>query len=233
MIDSPLDETDASLAGAIEALLFVSDEPVSLAVLSSMIGVDAKRTRSALEELESRLLREGSGIRLREVAGGWRLYTHPRYHDLLERYVLSWDTRRLSQAAIETLAVIAYAQPVTRAAIASIRGVNSDSSVHSLVEKGLVKEAGRDDSSPGQPVLYATTKAFLEKFGLASAADLPAIEGFAPDERTRALIKERLGVVSPQDDAATFGEDDEAGFASDFSEGYGNRTCEGGAVHGR
>ena len=87
-------------------------------------------------ELRDQLEGENRGIQLREVAGGWRLYTHPAYHELIERYVLSWDTRKLSQAAMETLAIVAYLQPVTRSGVASVRGVNSDSSINSLVEKG-------------------------------------------------------------------------------------------------
>ncbi|MBR2521520.1 MAG: SMC-Scp complex subunit ScpB, partial [Coriobacteriales bacterium] len=130
-------------------------------------------------------------IQLREVAGGWRLYTHPAYHDIVEKYVLSWDTQKLSQAALEALAVIAYNQPATRAMVSSIRGVNSDGVIASLVEKGLVREAGRD-TTPGQPILYATTKTFLEKFGLKSLTQLPMLEDFAPNEETRELIRERL-----------------------------------------
>ena len=133
------------------------------------------------------------------MAGGWRLESHPRYHELIEKYVLSWDTRRLSQAALETLAVVAYCQPITRNGVASVRGVSSDSSINSLVEKGLLREAGTQDA-PGNPVLYATTTTFLEKFGLRSVADLPPLESFAPDEETRAFIAERLNIVRPEDE---------------------------------
>lgn len=189
---------DSHIPAAIEALLFVSDEPVGALVLADMLEVDVETVQKALDVLRERLSDEESGVQLREVAGGWRLYTHPRYHALIEKYVISWDTRRLSQAALETLAVIAYCQPITRAGIASVRGVNSDSPVNSLVEKGLVREAGKDSSSPGQPMLYATTRSFLEKFGLASVRDLPDIDQFAPDEESRELIRERLGVTRSQ-----------------------------------
>lgn len=134
---------DSHIPAAIEALLFVSDEPVGALVLADMLEVDVETVQKALDVLRERLSDEESGVQLREVAGGWRLYTHPRYHALIEKYVISWDTRRLSQAALETLAVIAYCQPITRAGIASVRGVNSDSPVNSLVEKGLVREAGQ------------------------------------------------------------------------------------------
>ncbi len=183
--------TEENLTGAIEAMLFVTDEPVSALVLADMLECDASAADAALRALAERREREGAGIQLREVAGGWRLYTHPAYHELIERYVLSWDTRKLSAAAMETLAIIAYTQPVTRAGVASVRGVNSDSSINSLVEKGLVKEVGTADT-PGNPVLYGTTRVFLEKFGLRSVADMPDIAEFAPDAETRALIADRL-----------------------------------------
>jgi segregation and condensation protein B len=133
------------------------------------------------------------GFQLREVAGGWRLYSHPAYHELIEKYVLSWDTRRLSQAALETLAIIAYGQPITRQGISSIRGVNSDSSVNSLIDKGLVRESGTADA-PGYPMTYSTTRTFLEKFGLRDTGDLPDLEGFAPDEETSQLLREGLSM---------------------------------------
>ena len=181
----------AQLPGAIEAMLFVTDEPVGVIELADMLEVDPKLVEQALVDLREKLEREHRGIQLREVAGGWRLYTHPAYHDLVEKYVLSWDTRKLSQAAMETLAIVAYLQPCTRAGVASVRGVNSDSSINSLVEKGLIREAGQADA-PGNPMLYATTRGFLEKFGLRSVSDLPNLDEFAPDDATRQLIRERL-----------------------------------------
>lgn len=181
----------AQLSGAIEAMLFVTDEPVGVIELADMLEADPKLVEQALVDLREKLGREQRGIQLREVAGGWRLYTHPAYHDLVEKYVLSWDTRKLSQAAMETLAIVAYLQPCTRAGVASVRGVNSDSSINSLVEKGLIREAGQADA-PGNPTLYATTRGFLEKFGLRSVSDLPDLDEFAPDDATRQLIRERL-----------------------------------------
>ncbi|MEG1434910.1 MAG: SMC-Scp complex subunit ScpB [Gordonibacter sp.] len=182
------------IAGAVEALLFVTDEPVGTIALSDMLEVEPGAVERALVDLRTRFEADERGIQLREVAGGWRLYTHPVYHELIEKYVLSWDTRKLSQAAMETLAVVAYSQPVTRGGIASVRGVNSDSSLNSLVEKGLVREAGTADT-PGNPTLYATTRGFLEKFGLRSVSDLPDLDQFAPDDETRAFIRERLSAT--------------------------------------
>jgi segregation and condensation protein B len=106
--------------------------------------------------------------------------------------VLSWDTRRISQAALEVLAIVAYSQPVTRAQIAQIRGVNSESPLNTLIERGYVREAGNSDAA-GNPTLYATTREFLEKFGLRDASELPDLADFAPDEKTADLIRERLG----------------------------------------
>ena len=179
------------IRSAIEALLFVSTDPVVPSKISDILDISLSEVDEHLCALADEYERNERGVQLREVAGGWRLYTHPAYHDIIEKYVLSWDTQKLSQAALEALAVIAYNQPATRAMVSSIRGVNSDGVIASLVEKGLVREAGRD-STPGQPILYATTKAFLEKFGLKSLTQLPMLEDFAPNEETRELIRERL-----------------------------------------
>lgn len=182
---------DTYLKGALEALLFVTDEPVNVLTLATMLEAEAKDVEAALQDIQHSFENSDSGIQLRQTAGGWRLSTHPRYHELIERYVVSWDTRKLSAAALETLAIVAYTQPVTRAQISSIRGVSSDSSINSLLEKGLVREAGVADA-PGNPTLYATTRVFLEKFGLNSVRDLTDISEFAPDEETKRLIAERL-----------------------------------------
>ena len=200
---------EAWLEGAIESMLFVTDEPVGVLTFADMLQVDPAQVQEALVSLQGSLEQAERGIQLREVAGGWRLYTHPRYHERIERYVLSWDTRKLSQAALETLAVVAYCQPITRNGVASVRGVSSDSSINSLVEKGLLREAGTQDA-PGNPVLYATTRTFLEKFGLRSVRDLPPLESFAPDEETRAFISERLNVVRPEDEAYSLGAEEDS-----------------------
>jgi segregation and condensation protein B len=192
-LDAPSDDQmlNDNLCSAVEALLFVSDEPVSAATLARILERNPSEVDEALSDLATRLEEDERGIQLREVAGGWRLYSHPAFHELIERYVISWDTRSLSQAALEALAVIAYHQPATRAAVNGIRGVNSDAVISSLVEKGLVRESGRD-SGPGNAILYATTRTFLEKFGLKSLKDLPPLEDFAPDEASREFIKARL-----------------------------------------
>lgn len=183
--------------GALEALLLVSSDPVSAAQLSAVLGATPGEIASLLAELKTEYEEANRGFQLREVAGGWRLFTHPAFHEQVEAFVLSWDTQKLSQAALEALAVIAYHQPVTREMVKGIRGVNSDGVISSLVDKGLVRELGRD-AAHGQAILYGTTNAFLEKFGLRSTKDLPDLEQFAPDEQARRFIRERLSGRSIQ-----------------------------------
>lgn len=204
------DEAHAELMGAAEALLFVSDEPVSSAKLAAILEISPVEMDEVLTELAAEYADENRGMQLREVAGGWRFYSHPAYHDLIERYVISWDTRRLSQAGLEVLAIIVYHQPVTRAGINAIRGVNSEGVVSSLVEKGLVREMGRDDA-PGNAILYGTTRSFLERFGLKSVKDLPPLEDFAPDEESREYIRERLSGMDEQRRQMSFDEEGELG----------------------
>ena len=191
----PLSTT--SPKGALEALLLVSSDPVSASALAQALGIAPGEAASLLAELKVEYEEANRGFQLREVAGGWRLFTHPACHDQVEAFVLSWDTQKLSQAALETLAVIAYHQPVTRETVKGIRGVNSDGVISSLVDKGLVREMGRDPQR-GQAILYGTTNAFLEKFGLRSTKDLPDLEHFAPDEQARRVIRERLSGRSIQ-----------------------------------
>ena len=186
-----------SIKGALEALLLVSSDPVSASALAQALDVAPGEVASLLAELKVEYEEANRGFQLREVAGGWRLFTHPAFHDQVEAFVLSWDTQKLSQAALETLAVIAYHQPATREMVRGIRGVNSDGVISSLVDKGLIRELGRD-AEHGQAILYGTTNAFLGKFGLRSVRDLPDLEQFAPDEQARQFIRERLSGRSIQ-----------------------------------
>lgn len=198
-----------NMRGAVEALLFVSDEPVSAARLARVLDCAPGDVDEVLAELAEDYRNVERGFQLREVAGGWRLYTHPAYHDVIEEYVLSWDTRRLSQAALEALAVVAYHQPVTRAGINAVRGVNSEGVVASLIEKGLVREVGRDKNQ-GNAILYGTTRTFLEKFGLKDLDELPPLAEFAPDSMTERSIRDRLSASEgPMTDSGEEGSDDE------------------------
>ena len=179
------------LKGPLEALLLVSSEAVSAIDLAQVLGASPGDVSAALADLSAEYADANRGFQLREVAGGWRLFTPPAHHDLVERYVLSWDTHRLSQAALETLSVIAYHQPCSREGVKAVRGVNSDGVIASLRDKGLVREVGRAQGKAGA-ILYGTTKAFLERFGLRSLRDLPPLEDFAPDEESKRFIRERL-----------------------------------------
>lgn len=173
-----------ALAG-LEALLFLADEPLELPVLATALEMEDDTVRTLLDELGQRLSERQSGLAVRHVAGGYRLYTDPVTDDYVERHLLSGRTGRLSQAALETLAVVAYKQPISRGDVSDIRGVNADGAVRSLVGRGLLTEVGRDDG-PGQAILYGTTTAFLEQLGLVTVDDLPPLTDYldsdAPDE---------------------------------------------------
>lgn len=199
--------SDAVLRGTLEALLFVTDEPLPASRVASLLEVETAEVVEALSTLAEEYARDERGFQLREVAGGWRLYSHPAFHPVVEKMILSWDTRRLSQAALEALAVIAYHQPVTRQGVNAVRGVNSEAVISSLVEKGLVREAGRDRAQ-GNAVIYGTTRTFLEKFGLKDIGELPPLEEFAPDATTETAIRERLNAIEGPD------EDDDEGIAT-------------------
>lgn len=218
---------------ALEALLLVSSDPVSASALAQALDIAPGEAASLLAELKVEYEEANRGFQLREVAGGWRLFTHPAFHEQVEAFVLSWDTQKLSQAALETLAVIAYHQPATRERVRGIRGVNSDGVISSLVDKGLVRELGRD-AEHGQAILYGTTSAFLEKFGLRSLKDLPDLEQFAPDEQARQYIRERLSGRSIQSTLEEADEDlaEERELIDDYDEDddlmiVGNATDEG------
>lgn len=202
------------LRGALEALLFVSDEPVSAARLSEIVQATPGEVDTTLVALAEEYRSSERGFQLREVAGGWRMYTSPTHHDIVERYILSWDTRRLSQAALETLAVVAYHQPVTRNGINSIRGVNSEGVISSLIEKGLVREVGRDRNQ-NNAIIYATTRTFLEKFGLRDISELPPLEEFAPEQAVQDAIKDRLGMGDGNELASAELENSEDGESED------------------
>ncbi|WP_250707937.1 SMC-Scp complex subunit ScpB, partial [Actinomyces sp. 217892] len=172
---------DAQLRAAAEAVLIVADEPVTSAALAEALGTGEAETEALLESLAAEYEGRGPGgesapaprgFVLRRAAGGWRLASAPLFHDLVERFVVGGATSRLSQAALETLAVIAYRQPVTRGRVAAIRGVNVDSVVRTLHARGLIEEAGQE---PSGAHLYRTTREFLEFLGLDSLDELPPL----------------------------------------------------------
>jgi segregation and condensation protein B len=167
----------------LEAILFVADEPLSAAVLGQLVNIDRHEADRLLERLAEELDGADSGIVLRRAAGGWRLYTHPASREVVERFVLSSRHSRLTRAALETLAIVAYKQPVTRHQVEAIRGVNTEGVLRALVDRGLLAEVGREEG-PGRPVLYGTTPEFLERLGLNSITDLPPLAPLLGEEET-------------------------------------------------
>ena len=169
----------AALRGGLEALLFVVDTPVDEVTLAEALRCPVPRVRTALAALAAGYDERGAGITLRRVGEGWRLYTREDHADVVERHLVDGQRSRLTQAALETLAVIAYRQPVTRARVAAIRGVGVDGVMRTLITRGLVSEVGTDPDSGGG--LYATTQLFLERLGLESLDELPELGPLLPE----------------------------------------------------
>jgi len=171
--------TSPELRKVIEAILLVVSEPVRPDEIAQVLEVPTGKVDATLRTLRGEYVDDGRGFVLREVAGGWRLYTDPGAAPYVERFVVHGRNGRLSRAALETLAIVAYKQPVTRAAISEIRGVDADGAVRTLHSRGLLEEVGRE-ATPGQPLLYGTAAAFLEQLGLTSLEELPPLPSLAP-----------------------------------------------------
>lgn len=164
---------DSQITPLIESILFLSEKPLTEKELSIMLNVNIDFIRNSLQQLIDIYASELHGIQIKKVANGYCMCTKPEFGDILKNFFQSEN--RLSEAAIETLAIIAYNQPVTKVRVDEIRGINSEKSIQTLLEKGLIRESGRSDS-PGRPILYETTDNFLRYFGLNSIKDLPDIE---------------------------------------------------------
>src|SRR5271165_6778325 len=164
---------------AIEAILMVADEPVAPHLLAQLLEISPTRVEELCTALAAAYDDEDRGFGLVRVAGGYRLQSHPDLAPYVERFVLEGQSARLSAAALETMAIVAYKQPVSRAQVSSIRGVNVDGVVRTLQQRGYIGEVGKDPG-PGLAVLYGTTPLFLEKLGLDSLAELPNLGGFVP-----------------------------------------------------
>ncbi|HEY1487346.1 MAG TPA: SMC-Scp complex subunit ScpB, partial [Micromonosporaceae bacterium] len=178
--EHPTGDHPANLPAAVEAILLVVDEPVTADVLAEVLDVSVDEATAALEGLSAEYTAAERGFDLRRAAGGWRLYTRGEYASYVERFVLDGQSVRLTQAALETLAVIAYQQPVTRSRMSAIRGVNCDGVVRTLSNRGLIEECGASPDSGA--FLYRTTPLFLEKLGLDSLDELPPLAPFLPDD---------------------------------------------------
>jgi len=169
----------ANVAGGLEALLLLAAEPVSDFELAQAVGVPESVVSETLAELVAFYDETGRGFELRQVAGGWRYYTREEHADLITRYVTEGQQSKLSQAALETLAVVAYTQPISRGRVSAVRGVNVDGVMRTLVARGLIEEAGHDPESGA--LLFATTSYFLERMGLQSLDDLPPLAPQLPE----------------------------------------------------
>lgn len=172
-------ELDTELRKALEAILLVVEEPVAANTLAQVLEVPTEDVEATLRALRARYVDDQRGFVLREAAGGWRLYTDPGAVAYVERFVQHGRSGKLSQAALETLAIVAYKQPVTRGQVGAIRGVEADGAIRSLLQRGLIEEIGREPS-PGQPLLYGTSNALLEQLGLASLDELPPLPEVDP-----------------------------------------------------
>jgi segregation and condensation protein B len=177
--DAPELADPAALESALEALLLVVDAPTEDDALAAALEQPVARVRAALTTMAQRYAADGRGIDLRRVGEGWRFYTRDTYAPYVEKLLLGGHRAKLTRAALETLAVVAYRQPVTRARIAAVRGVNCDGVLRTLVTRGLVEEAGVDGSTQG--TLFRTTELFLERLGLTSVDDLPPLAPLLPD----------------------------------------------------
>ena len=190
---SPVPEGARQEAAAIEAVLLVATEPVPAGLLAELLEVPVERAEELVGLLAASYDADGRGIEVAAVAGGFRLQSRADYSAYVERFVLDDAPHRLSAAALETLAIVAYKQPISRAQVAAIRGVNADGVIRLLVQRGYIGEVGRDEG-PGQALLFGTTPLFLEKMGLESLAGLPPLQEFVPDAGTVEALE---GVLRP------------------------------------
>lgn len=178
--DRPSDSLGApTLAAALEAVLLVTDDPLDIPTLATIVRRTTAEVEEVVRGLSADYSEAGRGFDLREVAGGWRFYTRADCSEVVERFVRDGQQAKLTQAALETLAVVAYRQPVSRARISAVRGVNVDGVIRTLTSRGLIAEAGHDPTS--QAILYRTTDLFLERLGITDLAELPPVADYLPD----------------------------------------------------
>ena len=185
---------DPETVRALEAILMVAMEPVAPALLAQLLEISQATVEALCERLAATYEGAGHGFQLVKVAGGFRFQSHPELAPYVERFVLDGQQARVSSAALETLAIIAYKQPLSRSQIASIRGVDPEAVMRTLQARGYITEVQRDDG-PGQAVLFGTTPLFLERLGIASLEDLPSIADFIPDASVVESLERGLRVV--------------------------------------
>lgn len=186
-----VDEAFIEQRRAIEAVLMVAEGPVEPSLLAQLLEVSPARVAEVCDSLASAYAEAGRGFILARVAGGYRFQSHPDMAPYIERFVLEGQSARLSAPAMETLAIVAYKQPVSRAQVASIRGVSADGVLRTLVQRGYICEVGRDPG-PGQAVLYGTTPLLLEKLGIDKLEDLPSLGEFVPGAEVMDALEQGL-----------------------------------------
>ena len=169
----------ADLHPALEAVLMVADQPLEVTAIAAVLGYPTNEVADALHTLAAQYVADGRGFELRDIAGGWRFYTRAEFASVVEAFLLEGQQARLTQAALETLAVVAYRQPVSRARVSAIRGVNVDGVMRTLLNRGLVEDAGTDHETGAH--LYRTSSYFLERIGIGSLDELPELAPFMPD----------------------------------------------------
>jgi len=189
----------SALLPALEAILFVAEEPVPVGEIAQVLEVPAAVVQEALAALPGRLAERDSGLVVREVGGGWRLYSRADLHPYLERFAATATAARLSRAALETLAVVAYRQPISRAQVAEIRGVDAEHALRTLERRGLIDVVGRA-AGPGAAALYGTTDLFLEKLGMRSLEELPPLADHVPPAGIVERLEEPFRPEEPSSD---------------------------------
>ncbi len=197
----------ADVKRALEAVVMVADSPVDAALLAELVELPEAQVTQLLGELARDFADQERGFELVQVAGGWRFQSHPDQAIHVERFILEGQTAKLSAAALETLAIVAYKQPISRAQVAAIRGVNVEGVVRTLEQRGYITEVARDPG-PGQAVLFGTTPLFLDKLGLNSLADLPSVVDFVPGADVVEALEYGLRIESSAESAAAVGESD-------------------------
>ncbi len=200
---------------AIEAIVLVATDPIPDELLTQLLELSVPQVRRLCGELAESYKAEDRGFQFAEVAGGWRYQTHPEMAPYIEKYVLEGQTARLSSAALESLSIVAYKQPISRAQMSAIRGVNVDGVLRTLIQKGYVEEVGKD-AGPGQATLFGTTQLFLERLGLASVKDLPPLGDFVPDASIVEALEMTLR-VAPEEPQLPIDSAEVAPDASSFS----------------
>lgn len=217
--------TPAELRGALEAIIYAADDPVTVEQLANAVGVGKAEVRAALDELIATYAPDERGIEIREVAGGYRFYTKPQHHEAVRKFIKGLrPPLRLTMPALETLAVVSYKQPVTLPEIQEIRGVNCTGVVKTLLEKRLITAAGRKPMI-GRPILYRTSKEFLVRFGLSGIDELPSLKEF--EQLARAALGSDEGIAPAEPEAAPQGAAELSEKSAAAAAGSGTATPEG------